>query len=58
VAAKHDVLDLQVNNGVFDDCEDVEIGCGNDVCDVTMDKDLARLETEEGCFWDSRVGAS
>lgn len=47
-----------MNDGVFDDGEDVEVGGGNDVGDVAVNEDLARLETEEGRFGDSRVGAA
>jgi hypothetical protein len=58
MAAKNDVFDFQVDDGVFDDCEGIEIGGCDYVCDVTVYEDFSWLETEEGCFWDSRIGAS
>jgi len=43
---------------VFEDGVVGEVGGGDYVCDVAVDKDVAGLETEEGRFGDAGVGAT
>lgn len=58
VAAEDDVLDLQVDDGVLDDGEGVEVGGGDDVGDVAVDEDVAWLKAEDGGLGDASVGAA
>ena len=47
-----------MDDGVFDDGEDVEVGRCDDVGDVAVDEDFTGLEAEECGFGDTRVGAA
>lgn len=58
MAAKNDVRDLEVENSVFEDGEEVQVSRGEDVGDVAVSEDVARLETEEGGFGNARVRAA
>lgn len=58
VAADDDVFDFQVLDRILDDGERVEVRWDDDVGDVAVAEDLARLETEDGGFGTAGVGAS
>lgn len=58
VAAEDDVLDLEVDDGVLDYGEGVEVGGGDDVGNISVDEDVTRLKTENGGFRDTSVGAA
>lgn len=58
VAADENMLDLKMGDGEFDDGKRVDVGSGDDVGDVAMNEDLARLETEDGCLGDTGVCAA
>lgn len=45
-------------NGVFDDGGGIDVGRGDDVGDVAVDEDVAGLETENGGFGDTGIGAA
>ena len=47
-----------MDDGVFNDGENVEVGGGDDVGNVAVDEDFAGLETEERGFGDTRVRAA
>jgi len=52
------VLDFQVHDGVFDHGARAEVAGVDDVGDVAVHEDVARLQAHDGCFRDARVGAS
>jgi hypothetical protein len=58
VAANNDVDDLEDIDGILDGREAIEIGQGDDVCDVAVDKDLARLQADDFACRHSAVRAS
>lgn len=58
MAADENVLDFEVSDGELDDRERVDVGGGDNIGDVAVDKDLTRLEAENGCLGDAGVGAS
>ena len=58
VPAQHNVLDLEVLDGVLDHSAGVDVGRADDVGDVAVDKDIARLEAEDRRLRDARVGAA
>lgn len=58
MAADDDVLHLEVGDGVGDDALAVDVGGGQDVGDVAVHEDVARLEAEDGGFGDAGVGAA
>lgn len=58
VAAEDDVLDLQIDDGVFDDGKGVEICGRDDVGDVAVDKDVTWLEAEDRSLRHTGIGAT
>ena len=58
VAANNDVDDFENIYCVLDGGEAVEIGQGDDVCDVAVDKDLARLQADDFAGGNPAVRAS
>ena len=58
VTAQNNVLHLQVDDSVLDNGGRVDVGWGDQVADVTVDEDIAGLETEKGSFGDPRIGAT
>jgi hypothetical protein len=44
--------------GVNLSCEDVENDLKNSLCDIAMNKDVARLRAGDDGFWNPRVGAA
>jgi hypothetical protein len=58
VATNDDVFDLEVLDRVLDDGKRVEISGDDDVGDVAVDENVARVETQDGCFRAARVGTS
>lgn len=58
MAAQHNVLDFQVDDSVLDNGGGVDVGRGDEVADVTVDEDIAGLETEKGSFWNPGIGAT
>lgn len=58
VSADDDVLDLEVLDGELDDREGIDVGRGQDVGDVAVAKDLARLQAQDGRLRAARVGAA
>jgi len=52
------VLYFEVRDGVFDDGAGVDVGGVDDVGDVAVHEDVAGLETEDGGFGDTGVGAA
>lgn len=58
VSTENNVLHLEVSNGVFDDGGGVQVTGVQHVGDVTVHKDVTGLETQDGGFGASRVGAS
>jgi hypothetical protein len=55
MSTNDNMLDFQVLNGVLDNGEGVEVRWGEDVGDVSVDKDITRLQAEDGRFRASRV---
>lgn len=58
MTAHDDMLHFQVGDGVGDDALAVDVGRGQDVCDVAVDEDVAGFEAEDGGFGDAGVGAA
>jgi hypothetical protein len=58
VSAKHDVLDLEMCDGVLNHGRGVDIGRGDDVGNVSVDEYIAGLQAEDCCLRASRVGAA
>lgn len=58
VPADDNVFDLQVRDGVFDHGAGAEVARVQDVGDVAVHEDVARLEAEHGGFGHTRVGAA
>jgi hypothetical protein len=58
VAADENVFDLEVSNGELNDGKRVDVGGCDDVGNVAVDKDLTRLQAQDGGLGDARVGAS
>lgn len=58
VAAQDDVLDAQVTDGVLDDRGRAQVRRVQDVGDVTVDKDIAGLQAQDGGLGAARVGAA
>lgn len=58
MAANDDVFDLEVLHSVLDDGEGVEIRGDDDVGDVPVDENVARVEAQDGCFRAARVRTS
>jgi len=58
VAAQHDVLDLEVGDGVLDDGGGVEVTGVHDVGDVAVHEDVAGLQAQDGGLGAARVGAA
>ena len=56
--ADDDVLNLEVGDRVGDDALAVDVGRGQDVCDVAVDEDVAGPEAKHGGFGDAGVGAA
>ena len=55
----HDnVLDLQMKDCELDDGKQTDIGAVDDVCDIPMCKDLARLAIQNRRFRDPRICAT
>lgn len=54
----HDMLHLQVVDGVVDDGLGGHVVRGDDVGDVAVDEDVARLGVQEGGFGAAAVGAA
>lgn len=52
------MLDFQVHDGILDDGFGVDVGRRDNVRDVAMDEDIARLEAEEGRLGAAGVGAA
>lgn len=50
VAADKNVLDLEVLDSELNDREGVDVGSGDNVGDVAVDKDLTGLQTQDGCL--------
>jgi hypothetical protein len=46
VAAKHDVLDLDVEDRELDNREHADVGRANDIGDVAVGEDLTRLYSQ------------
>lgn len=57
VPAEHDVLDFEVRDGVFDHRRGVDVGRGDDVGDVAVHEDVARLQAEDHGLGAAGVGA-
>ena len=47
-----------MRDGVGNDALAVDVGGGQYVCDVAVDEDVTRFETEDGGFRDTGVGAA
>lgn len=58
MAANDDVFDLEVLHSVLDDGKRVEIRGDDNVGDVAVDENVARVEAQDGCFRAARVGTS
>lgn len=58
MAAQNNMLDAQVTDGILDDRRRAQVGRVQDVGDVTVDKDIARLEAQDGGLGAARVGAA
>lgn len=58
VATDDDMFDLEVVDGVLEDREAVEVGVGEEVGDVAVDKDFAGGEAENFVGRDPAVGAA
>lgn len=58
MAAQHDVLYLEVDHGELDDAGCADVGVLDDVGDVAVHEDVARLEAEDGRLGATRVGTS
>lgn len=52
------MLDLQVEDGELDDRQQADVGAVDDVGDVAVREDVARLAAEDGGLGDTRVGAA
>lgn len=50
MAAKDNVLDLEIHNGIFDHGERGKVGGSEDVGNISVDKDLAGLKPEDSGF--------
>lgn len=53
VATDKNVFDLEVGNGEFDDGQRVDVGGLDDVGNVAVDKDLTRLQAQDGRLGDT-----
>ena len=58
MSANDHVLHFEVLDGVVDDGLGGEVRSGEDVGDVAVDENLARVEVEEGCFGGAGVGTT
>ena len=58
MSAHDDMFDLEVLDGVLDHTQRVQVARVQDVGDVAVDEDIARLEAEDGGFGDAGVGAT
>lgn len=58
MSAHDHMFHLQKRNGVGDDGLRVQVRGGQDVGDVAVHEDVARLEAEDGGFGDAGVGAA
>ena len=58
VAADDNVLDFEVDDGVFDDGAGVQVARVQDVGDVAMHEDVAWFEAQDGGFGNAGVGAA
>lgn len=58
VAAQHNVLHLEVGDGILDDGRGVDVGGGDDVGNVAVDKDVAGLQAQDGGLGTARVRAA
>lgn len=58
VATDKNVLDLEVCNGELNDRQRVDVGGLDDVGNVAVDKDLTRLQAQNGRLWDTGVGTT
>lgn len=58
MSAHDDVFHLEVRDGVGDDALAVDVGWWEDVGDVAVHEDVARLEAQHGGFRDAGVGAA
>lgn len=58
VPAQHHVLDLEVRHGVLDHRRSVDVGRRDDVGDVAVDEDVARLQAEDRRLGAAGVGAT
>jgi hypothetical protein len=52
------MLHLDIADGELEKGAGVEVGGVDNVGDITVDKYIARLETQDGGFWDARVGTT
>jgi len=52
------MLDLQVDDSIFDDGVGGKVGGMDDVGNVAVDEDVARLEAENRGLWAPGVGAA
>ncbi|KAH8194836.1 hypothetical protein TruAng_011006 [Truncatella angustata] len=57
VAAQHDVLDLEERDRVLDHGRRVDVRRRDDVGNVAVHEDVARLQTQDRRLWAARVGA-
>ena len=58
MAADDDVLYLEDADGKFQYGEAIEVGVGENVGDVSMDKELARLEVDDLIGWHAAIGTA
>lgn len=58
VPAQHNMLDVQMVNGILNDRQGVDVVRLDDVGDVAVDKHIAGLQAEDGRLGAPRVGAA
>lgn len=52
------MFDFEVRNSVFDDRRGIDVRRGDDIGNVAVYKNVARLKTEDYCFGTAGVGAA
>jgi len=47
VSTDNDMLDVQMDDGIFNDGHDIEVGVGNEVGDIAMHENFASIESHD-----------